>query len=262
MANKRPIGLLDSGLGGLTVAKELHSILPNEDIVYFGDSKNCPYGNRPKDDILALTNKMLAFLGSKNVKMVLSACNSISALYDEYCSFYPFPIVSIIPPMAKAVSDMQIDSVGLIATKFTVESGRYEAELKRLRPDIRVFGQGSEHLARYVDAGNLESPEIADEVSFLVKKFQGLEVKHIILGCTHYPIVENVFKKAAPMFEYLNPALPQAQEAKRILQKEELLNPNDKKGKCAIYTTGQIEVCQNMLDILGCADFMVEELVI
>ena len=255
----RPIGLIDSGMGGLTVAKELHSLLPHEDIIYLGDSANCPYGNKPKDEILALTHNMLKFLESKDVKMALVACNTISALFEEYCHAYPFPVVSIILPMAKTIAEMNINSVGLIATMFTVKMGRYDAEIKRLRQDIEVYSQGSQNLAGYVDSGQLDSPELIGEVSSLAAKFNGLELKHIILGCTHYPIVEHVFKKAAPSYVYLNPAKSQAKESMQILCEKDLMNPQETKGKCTVYTTGDASVCRDMLNILECRGFLIEE---
>ena len=258
--NSSPIGLIDSGVGGLTAAKELRTILPNENIIYCADSANVPYGNRAQDEIISLTKRMLEFLEKRQVKLVLLACNTISVLNDRFCELYPYPILDIISPMAKAVSDLGIESVGLVATKFTVESGMYEALLRERQPDMKVFGYGSKDLAMMIDSGDLASKAIYDEVGQIVQALTAQPISHIILGCTHYPIVTDVFVKAAPHINFLNPAVFQTEKAKLMLQSEDLLNEQEASGSMTVYTTGEKETCGSMLTHLGFKDFALHQI--
>ena len=129
MLNKsNPIGVMDSGIGGLTVVRELQRILPGEDIIYFGDSANCPYGNKTADQIFELSCHMLQFLGSNGVKCTAVACNTISTMAERLRPCFGFRIISIVEEAAKYVIREKLSSVGLIGTEFTVASGKY-AEL-------------------------------------------------------------------------------------------------------------------------------------
>ena len=220
------IGVLDSGLGGLTVVRELERILPNESIVYFGDNANCPYGNRTKEDILNLTLSMLDFLQKKGVKVVAVACNTISVLIDELRKHYDFPIVSIIEEACKYTAKENIEQVGVFATEFTINQGLYKTLIGRLRPSTRVYGVSSRTLAALIDDGRFYDPATDAEISSMLNKMQNecRDVKHIMLGCTHYPIVQDIFEKAAPDINFINPAAVQAEAVKALLTERGLLN--------------------------------------
>src|SRR5690554_2678509 len=126
MTDNRAIGVIDSGVGGLTVVKELQNLLPQESIIYFGDNANVPYGNRSEEEIAKLTKAMIDYLIKKDVKLVAVACNTISTIVDKYFSDYEVPIVSIIAPTAACVVKNKLKEVGVIATKFTVQTGAYD----------------------------------------------------------------------------------------------------------------------------------------
>jgi glutamate racemase len=253
----RPIGMLDSGIGGFTVVQALRQTLPGENIVYCADSANCPYGNRTSEDIITRTKGMLRFLEEKQVKLALVACNSISALWDAYGEAFPFPIMGIIEPVSQQIAESKIPSVGLIATLFTVESGQYEVSMKQYNPAIKVYSQGSKNLAMLVDSGDFAGDAIRDEVCELVDKLmQQHPVKHIILGCTHYPHVKGVFSEFAPDVSFIDPAAAQAQAARHRLLEEGLQNQN-RDGHLSVHTSGKAAVCQKILDRLGIAGYSV-----
>lgn len=265
MASKKsPIGLIDAGVGGLTVAKELAALLPSENLIYCADSANCPYGNRTKDEIIYLTGCMLDFLEKQQVKLALMACNSISALKEHFQGKYSYPILDVITPATTAVSTMDIDAVGLVATKFTVESGVYEAQIKALKPGLTVYSHGSKDLAKLIDSGDLTGTEIKEEVKRIVQDLGSYPIRHIILGCTHYPIVSDVFNKVADelsvSLSIINPAVYQAAQASEILQSGSLLNETETTGTRFIFTTGEKDICAHVLRHLGFSEFTIEQL--
>ena len=197
--NNRPIGVMDSGIGGLTVVRELQRLLPGEDIIYFGDSANCPYGNRTTEQITQLSKNMLQFLGDQGAKTTAIACNTISTLVDRLIPCFDYRIIGIVSPAADAIARDGLREVGLIATEFTARSGAYEKLIHAHDPSIEVFAQGSPLLAGLVDRGDFNEEEINAEITTQVDKILARRrVSHIILGCTHYPIVEENFKKCYP----------------------------------------------------------------
>ena len=159
-----PIGVMDSGIGGLTVVRELQRILPGEDIIYFGDSANCPYGNKTSDQIFDLSCNMLRFLGENGVKCTAIACNTISTLSDRLRPCFDYKIISIVEEAAKYVVREHLSSVGLIATEFTVASGKYAELIHKGAPECRVVGKGSPLLAALVDRGDFNQHDINTEI--------------------------------------------------------------------------------------------------
>ena len=249
----KPIGVLDSGLGGLTVVRELGRLLPSESIVYFGDNANVPYGNRPKEEILKLTFAMLDFLQSKDVKIAAIACNTISTLIEEFRPRYKFPVVSIIETACEYVAAQRLSQVGVFATEFTVKQGHYERLIKKQSPETFVFSQPSQYLAKLVDEGRFNDPAIMVEVQTLLNALLQArpELKHIVLGCTHYPIVQDIFEQAAPGFTFINPAQVQVQALKALLSEQGLLS-EARETFLDIYTSGekpQYEAALKKLDI-------------
>ena len=188
-----PIGVMDSGIGGLTVVRELQRILPGEDIIYFGDSANCPYGNKTSDQIFDLSCNMLRFLGDNGVKCTAIACNTISTLSDRLRPCFDYQIISIVEEAAKYVVREHLTSVGLIATEFTVASGKYAELIHKDAPDCKVVGKGSPLLAALVDRGDFNQHDINTEIRTQVDNILAREkVENLILGCTHYPLLEEV----------------------------------------------------------------------
>ncbi len=252
--NQMKIGVLDSGVGGLTVVKELREILPNEGIYYFGDNAHCPYGNRTEDDIVALTKKMLDFLQEKQVKIVAIACNTISTLIERYQNDYPFPIISIVQAAANSVVESKLSSVGVIATEFTIKTGCYNRLIQEQSPQTEVWGEPSRNLAMLIDSGEFDMQAIREDVFMhTYKLMQEHPVNHLILGCTHYPIVSDLFQEAAPEVTLINPARSQALAVKRSLEEKGLLLDTTC-GEVNIYTSGSPQVYHTMLTKLGIRD--------
>ena len=264
-----PIGVLDSGMGGLTVVRELERLLPDESIVYFGDNANCPYGNGTREDILKLSYKMLDFLKEKGVKTAVIACNTISTLADKLRLRYDFPIISIIEEAVKFTAGRNYPELGIFATEFTIKQGLYETMIRRACPKTKVYGSSSRILAALIEEGRFNDPVTEGEVSSLLNKLLKLNpsIKNIILGCTHYPIIIDLFKKAAPQVNYINPAEVQAKAVKSLLVESCLLNDvspdSGIKPYLSIYTSGKkepyITVLKKLMIMRQASLFMAEQ---
>ena len=251
LQSSSPIGVMDSGIGGLTVVRELQRILPGEDIIYFGDSANCPYGNKTADQIFELSCHMLRFLGDNGVKCTAIACNTISTMAERLRPCFDYKIISIVEAAAEYVIREKLKSVGLIATEFTVASGKYAELIHAGVPDCHVVGKGSPNLAALVDRGDFNQHDINTEIKTQVDNILAREpVKDLILGCTHYPIVEENFHACYPELRLINPALEQANAVKAYLTEQNALNPQ-LKGSFTICTSGDPQVYVNVGRRLG-----------
>ena len=222
-----PIGVMDSGIGGLTVVRELQRILPGEDIIYFGDSANCPYGNKTSDQIFELSSHMLQFLGDNGVKCTAIACNTISTMADRLRPCFDYKIVSIVEEAAKYVLREHLKSVGLIATEFTVASGKYAELIHEGDPECKVVGKGSPLLAALVDRGDFNQHDINTEIRTQVDNILAREkVENLILGCTHYPMLAAAIRKVVgPEGHIVDSAATTAEVVKRRLADKGLAHP-------------------------------------
>ena len=247
----KKIGVLDSGVGGLTVVKELEALLPNEDIIYFGDNKNCPYGNRTAENIIELAHSTIGFLRGCGVKAVVIACNTTSSLIDRFAGDYSFPIFSIIKPACLYVAASHLPAVGVLATELTIKTGTYERLIHAENPNIEVFNMASRNLAALIDCGEFDIDAITDDISeHLCALLAQHPLKHIIHGCTHYPIVNDIFKAIAPQVEFINPAKEQAAAVAGYLSAHKLLNPQSGHS-FDIYTSGSRAVYSAVLERIG-----------
>ena len=249
--NAHPIGVLDSGIGGLTVVRELQRLLPGEDLLYFGDSANCPYGNRSSDEILSLTLRMLRYLEAREIKCAAIACNTISTLVEELRPCFDFPIVSIVDCSADYVIRAGLPSVGLIATEFTVRSGAYDAHIHSKNPDCRIISKGSPTLAALIDRGDFDEAAIDEEITRQVGDILEREpVEDLLLACTHFPIVAENFRRCFPRLRLIDPAEQQSAAVRDLLAALGATNPQVR-GRLTICTTGDPAVYSSVSERLG-----------
>ena len=230
MENKKStssIGVMDSGVGGLTVLKQLLALCPNESYIYFGDTKNLPYGEKSKEELILLAKKIFDFFQEKQVKAVVMACNTTSAtVYDKFKDKYDFKIYPIIQIVSKILAqDKNLKKIAVMATHATVNSKKYTQELKKYSPDIQVFEQACplwvpvvEHKLKNYDEKEIITGYLSSVLDFNPQK--------IILGCTHYPYLLDKLKKYAPADLFINPSKLFANYIKEDLQQHNLLNEN------------------------------------
>jgi len=197
MSDLRPIGVFDSGLGGLTVVKALQTLLPNESIVYFGDTARVPYGNKSKELIQEYSNEITQFLIKHNAKMIVVACNTASALSLNKLKVHtPIPVIGVIEPGAnEAVKATNNNKIGIIGTVATISSKAYEKTLVRLNNEIQTISQACPLLVPLAEEGWLKGDVVNSIVKHYVSPLNNKEVDTLILGCTHYPLLKDIISK-------------------------------------------------------------------
>lgn len=196
----RPIGIFDSGVGGLTVLAEIKKILPKENIVYLGDTANFPYGDKCKEDIIKFSINNVKTLIKKDAKMIVIACGTAtSQAIDVLKEKFGIPIVGIIEPTVNYIKRRDIKKIGVIATEGTIKSGEWEKALKRKIENIEVINKACPMLATIAEEGRAMSKEGMQVIKEYMKPFKVSRVDKIILGCTHYPIYEKLIREE---FEY------------------------------------------------------------
>lgn len=194
--DERPIGIFDSGVGGLTVLKVLQENLPNENFIYFADTLNFPYGEKNKEEIIELSKRNIEFLIKQNVKIIIIACGTAtSQSLKEMKKLFNIPIIGIIEPTVDYVKNLNIKKVGVMATSGTIRSGAWEENLKEKINGIEVTNKACPLLANLVEEGEIESQKSLDAIHNYAKIFKERKVKDIILGCTHYPIYDEIIEK-------------------------------------------------------------------
>jgi len=234
----KAIGVFDSGIGGLTVVKELFKLLPHEDIVYFGDTARVPYGVKSRETIIKFSLENTLFLLQKNVKMIVVACNTSSSLaLPVIRQHFKIPIIGVILPGAKeAVYATKNGRIGVIGTRATINSGAYEQEIKRLDSKIKVFSQACPMFVPIVEE-NWVDDDIALHVAH--KYLAPLKRKNIdtlILGCTHYPLLKSKIQTIMGRgVRLLDSAQQVAQEVRQVLIQEGLLSRGTKKRSTREY---------------------------
>ena len=224
-----PIGIFDSGVGGLTVAREIMRQIPNERLVYFGDTARVPYGNKSKETITKYSKQIIRFLKTQNVKAIVVACNTASAYaLDEIEKELEIPIIGVVKPGAKVAAEATRNKkVGVIATAGTIQSRIYAEYIEGIDKDIRVIGKACPLFVPLVEEGLLEDP-VTDEIATrYLNELKDLDIDTLILGCTHYPLIRSTLGRImGEKVTLVNPAYETAVELRALLEREGLLNPS------------------------------------
>ena len=224
-----PIGIFDSGVGGLTVAREIMRQIPNERLVYFGDTARVPYGNKSKETITKYSKQIIRFLKTQNVKAIVVACNTACAYaLDEIEKELEIPIIGVVKPGAKVAAEATRNKkVGVIATAGTIQSRIYAEYIEGIDKDIRVIGKACPLFVPLVEEGLLEDP-VTDEIATrYLNELKDLDIDTLILGCTHYPLIRSTLGRImGEKVTLVNPAYETAVELRALLEREGLLNPS------------------------------------
>ena len=220
-----PVGVFDSGVGGLTVAREIMRNLPSEKIVYFGDTARVPYGSKSKETVIRYSRQIIRFLQEQQVKAIVVACNTASAFaLDTVRDDFDIPIIGVIESGAKvAAARTRNKRVGIIGTVGTVGSGIHAQYLKKLDPGITVFGKACPLFVPLVEEGWLHDPVTVEVASRYLKELQDKDVDTLILGCTHYPLIRSTIRQVMGEEVCLvNPAYETALELGKLLEEQGL----------------------------------------
>lgn len=223
-----PIGVFDSGIGGLTVVKEIMEQLPDERIVYFGDTARVPYGSKSKETIIRYSRQIVRFLMTKRVKAIVVACNTASALaLDTIEGEIPVPVIGVVKPGAlMAYRRTKNGRVGVIATESTIKSELYPQLLSAYDERIQVFGKACPLFVPLVEEGWTDDVLTYEVIRRYLKAFADTDIDTLIMGCTHYPLLEGLLKKAVGKdVQLINPAYETTRALKSLLSELELANP-------------------------------------
>lgn len=230
--DNRPIGVFDSGLGGLTCIPNLFRELPEEKVIYFGDTARTPYGSKAISTVKTYTNQIADFLASKDVKMMVIACNTISAtcLPQLRQRFPKIPILGIIQPAAERIamtcSDEQ--NVGIIATKVTIASGVYTDSIHELHPGLQVHTKATPAFVPLIEEGIIENEIMDLTIRYYMDDFvRDNKLDTLVLGCTHYPLIRKNIMRIYPQLKIVNPSYEIVARIKEVLTKENLLAANN-----------------------------------
>lgn len=220
---QQAIAILDSGVGGLTVVKEVMRQLPREKIIYFGDTARTPYGPRSSEEVRQFTEQIVDFLIQFDPKMIVIACNTATAAALDYIkSKVKIPVIGVIHPGARAaISATKTGKIGVIGTVGTVRSGAYTAALKELNPGIEVVSEACPTLVPLVEQGKSDMPEALAVVEDALKQIKQYPIDCMILGCTHYPFLKNTMKQVmGPKVKLISSADETAREISTVLHQK------------------------------------------
>ena len=251
-----PIGIFDSGVGGLTVWDELVRLLPAEDTLYLADSANAPYGEKAPGEILALSRKNTEWLLGHGCKIVVVACNTattnaIASLRREY----PVPFIGIEPAIKPAALHSQTGRIGVLATRGTLASDLFAVTSKNYAGDIRILEQEGAGLVRLIESGVLEGPELAGRLEALLTPMLEAGIDQLVLGCTHYPFLIPALRALLPEgVKIVDCGLPVARQTRSVLETRGWLRDAEHEGRHELHTNADPEVMNRLLHWLGHAE--------
>lgn len=233
-----PIGVFDSGVGGLTVAREIMRQLPQERIIYFGDTARVPYGSKSKETIIRYSRQIIHFLESKGVKAIVVACNTASAFALE--TIRPemkIPIIGVVKPGAKVAAETTVNGkIGVIGTEGTIGSQIYTETIQQHNPDAVVLGKACPLFVPLVEEGWLKDPVTIEVAKRYLEFFQKSDIDTLILGCTHYPLLRSTIRNImGEKVNLVNPAYETAQGLKRLLAEHQLTNDGLESTEAPMY---------------------------
>lgn len=247
--DNRPIGVFDSGLGGLTVLKEIMELIPTESVVYFGDCGRVPYGTKSKQTIVKYTFQDIRFLLNQDIKMIVIACNTASAYsYGQVKHEFDIPVVEVIQPGATAAArETRNKRVGVIGTPATIASGVYERAISSVDSSVEIFSKACPLFVPLVEEGwwdNDIALRIVEEYLTPLKK-QGIDT--LVLGCTHYPLLKNTISKVmGDEVTLINSALEVAKAVKEVVQENQLGRDGRIKPVYRYYTSDSVEKFESL----------------
>ena len=237
--DKRPIGVFDSGLGGLTVVREIRQILPTEDIVYLGDTARIPYGTRSRETVIKFALEDAQFLVKQNVKCLIIACNTASAFAKNAVKkSVQLPVFDVISAGSyDAVKKSKTKRIGVIGTRGTIGSQAYQSSILKLDQSSSIFSYPCPLFVPFIEEGEIKGKLIQNLVDRYLTPFKDKHIDTLVLGCTHYPIIEPLIKRRFNKVTLVNPGEFLAKKLSKFLAQHDLLNRKGNKGKMQYFVT-------------------------
>lgn len=240
LQNNAPIGVFDSGIGGLSVLHELELLLPAEDFIYFGDSANIPYGEKSVEELIKFSRNILDYFATQNVKMVVMACNTSSSVtLDVVKNEYDFEIVGLLEPISQYLACLDVQNIGIMGTSATIKSNAYKDKICEYS-NKNVFQLACPGLVELVENDLVNTKKANDLVKSYVEPLLQHDIQRLILGCTHYPFLRDVILSFIKEDILLNPAVYLSKAVYDFLKGNNLLAEN-KKGSAKFFCSGDME---------------------
>lgn len=250
--DNRPIGFFDSGLGGLTCIPYLMKALPDEKIIYFGDTARTPYGSKATSTIRSFSLEIADFLVKSNVKMIVIACNTVSATCLDVLrdKFPQIPILGIIDPAAKATAEncTEENNVGIIGTKVTINSGAYNSLINSYNKDLHIYGTACPAFVPLIEEGIIDNEIMDLTIKYYMNDFvNDNKLDTVILGCTHYPLIKKNIERIYPELDIINPSSIVVNKIRKVLDERDMFAKNSD-FKNVFYASDLSENFINMID--------------
>ena len=249
MSNLQPIGIFDSGVGGLSVWRELARQLPHEDTLYFADQAHIPYGPRSLAEIRSFADTITRFLLARGCKLVVVACNAASAaaLKPLRATFPDVPFVGMEPAVKPAAETTQTGVVGVLATPATFQGELFASVVERFANGVHLVREVCPGLVQQVEAGRLTTPDTLEMLDRFLAPIRAAKADTIVLGCTHYPFVIDAIRQLAPGINVIDPAPAIARQAGRVLRERGLDNDRQRRGAHTFITSADLDQYQSIL---------------
>jgi len=248
MTDNRPIGLFDSGIGGTSIWREIHALMPNESTIYLADSKNAPYGSRPKEEILALSRKNTEFLLSLGCKIIVVACNTATTnAIRELRAEYDVPFIGIEPAIKPAANQSQTHTIGVLATKGTLSSELFNKAIENYK-DVKIVEQIGHGLVQLIEDGKAHSEETENLLQQYLKPMVEANIDYLVLGCSHYPyLIPQIRKIIPPHIKIVDSGEAVARQTQAVLEQKGALT-SLKEARVEFYTNSDPNVLKSILN--------------
>lgn len=248
MTNNNPIGLFDSGVGGTSIWREIHNLMPNEDTIYLADSKNAPYGLRTKEEIVALSMKNTEFLLDMGCKIIVVACNTATTnAIKELRAKYDVPFIGIEPAIKPAAKNSATQTIGILATKGTLSSELFNKAVE-IYQHTKIVEQVGHGLVELIESGQIDAPEMDKLLRSYLNPMIAANIDYLVLGCSHYPYLIPKIKEIIPEhIRIIDSGEAVARQTQHILR-EKVGLASDRKGRAAFYTNSDEKVLSSLLN--------------
>ncbi len=248
--SKQPIGIFDSGVGGTSIWKEIHALLPYENTIYLADSANAPYGPKGKDAIIALSEKNTEYLLNQNSKIIVVACNTATTNAIKHLrKKYDVPFIGIEPAIKPAALQTQTKAIGILATKGTLSSELFFNTSQLYSNGIEVIEQEGEGIVQLIESGNINSEEMKALLEIYLKPMLNANIDYLVLGCTHYPyLIPQLLKMLPKHIKIIDSGEAVARQTKAILKQLNMLNITDVKPDLKFYINSNPKVMSQLLN--------------
>lgn len=243
------IGIFDSGIGGTSIFKEIHALLPHENCLYLADSKNAPYGNKSKSEIIDLSIKNTELLIRKGCKIIVVACNTATTNAIDYLrENYDVPFIGIEPAIKPAALNTKTKAIGILATKGTLSSQLFHKTTDLYANGIKVVEQVGEGIVPLVEAGKVDSEEMHKLLETYLKPMLAHNIDYLVLGCTHYPYLIPMLSKMLPdHVRIIDSGLAVARQTQTVLRAHDLLNNSAAKPTIQLFSNGNVSILSALL---------------